>query len=217
MDQLLSEDVDIKNEMHAVFKKLEGGFSDLLNTIGKLESPYSKIVENLKEYALNTAEDQQQSPFFGLAQKYEGLIDAQKQYVHDVTDDVLIVLQQLVSKSELLNDSIKDLSSAAKNARKLSQKIAKIEADIEDAQAKGKPDKATKKLAEKETKTAEFDTAKSKLSDVKDRFDKLMDDFNSERNELLKKSLTDLIADEKKYIEVMQAVITEIENTVEGL
>ena len=44
MDQLLSEDVDIKNVMHDVFKKLEGAFSDLLGNVGKLEGPYSKIV-----------------------------------------------------------------------------------------------------------------------------------------------------------------------------
>ena len=217
MDQLLAEDIDVKNEMNIIFKKLEDGFNDILKNTEKFEGPYGKIIENLKEYARVTSESQEASPFFAVAKKYEGLLDGQKQNIHDVTDDVILVLRQLVGKSDLLNDSIKELSSAAKDARKLKGKLEKIDADIADAQTKGRTDKATKKLAEKETKTAEFNASKDKLSDTKDRFDKLMTDFNQEKDELIKKSLTDLIASEKKLIEAMQAVHEELDKTVASL
>ncbi len=219
LEQLISEDVDVKNEMHNIFKQLEDGFQDILKNTEKFEGPYNKIIENLKDYArvTTTTGNQEDSPFFDVAKKYEGLLDGHKEYIHDVTDDVILVLQQLIGKSKLLDEAIKELSSAAKDARKLKNKLEKIDEDISNAQAQGKSDKATKKLAEKETKTAEFNSAKDKLASILERFNVKIDDFNSERDELMKKSLGDLIASEKKLIEAMQSVHDELDKAAGSL
>ncbi|MHA1299138.1 MAG: hypothetical protein ACTSO9_06885 [Candidatus Helarchaeota archaeon] len=212
IDKLLEEEeLDLKNEMYAIFKKLQGGYEDYLKVYEKFEKPLEQIIENLKEYARATEENQQDSPFFELAKQYETLIDGQKQLAHDLYDDVVLVMQNIVSKSQLLNDTIKELNSAAKHARKLKAKIAKIEAYIEELHAKGKPEKVPKKEAEKQQKEAEFNLAKDKLASAKEKYDNMLLDFNQEKDELLKKALSDLADADKKYIEVINGVLGKIE------
>ncbi len=219
IETLIGEDIDLKNEFLSIFKNLEGGYSDILKVIEKFEKPIMQIIENWKEYARETSEtgNQEDSPFFNLAKQMENLIDGQKQYVHDVTDDVVLIMQQIVSKSELLNDVIKELNSAAKNARKLNSKIAKLEEDIEVLHAKGKPEKVPKKEAEKQTKESEFNLAKDKLIDARDKYDKNTRNFLLEKDELLKKSLKDLIVAEEKRIESVKSVIDQIERTAKKM
>ncbi|MHA1379149.1 MAG: hypothetical protein ACTSRG_12275 [Candidatus Helarchaeota archaeon] len=217
IDKLLNEDLDLENKMHSIFKKLEDGFGDFLKVYEKFEKPITQIVENLKEYARETVENQQESPFFDLAKQYEALIDGQKQFQHDVYDDVVIVLQQIVSKSQLLNEAIKELNSAAKNARKLKHKIEKLEEDIEVLHAKGKPEKVPKKEADKQAKESEFNLAKDKLMQAYEKYQNMLTDFNEERDELLKKALKDLADADKKYIDVVKGVLDKLEDTAGNL
>ena len=217
IDTLTSEDVSLKNEMHPIFKELGAGFEALISVYEKFEKPLTKIIDSLKDYARETAANQQDSPFFALANKYQALIDGQKQLIHDITDDIVLVMQQIVQKSILLNESIKDLNSCAKDARKLKNKIAKLEEGIELLHVKGKPEKITKKESEKDAKEAEYDLAKDKLKDSKARFDKIFTDFNEERNALLKKALTDIGAMEKTYAGVINDLIAEAESTAAAL
>ncbi|MHA1379148.1 MAG: hypothetical protein ACTSRG_12270 [Candidatus Helarchaeota archaeon] len=217
IDTLINEDVDIKNKNLDIFKKLEDGYSDLLGVFEKFEKPLAKIIDNFKEYARETSENQEDSPFFSLAKSFENLIDAQKQYTHDVNDDLVLPLQQLINKSKLLNEAIKELNSAAKNARKLKNKILKIEEDIEVLQAKGKPEKIPKKETEKQTKEAEYNLARDRLAAVKDKFESLASDFATDRNEILKKGLSDLVKAEKQYISVIENISAEEEKVVTTL
>ncbi|MHA1385184.1 MAG: hypothetical protein ACTSR3_15650 [Candidatus Helarchaeota archaeon] len=212
IDKLLEEELDLKNEMHTIFKKLEDGYEDYLKVYEKFEKPLEQIIEYLKEYARATEENQQDSPFFELAKQYETLIDGQKQLAHDLYDDVVLVMQNIVNKSQLLNDTIKELNSAAKHARKLKAKIAKIESDIEVLHAKGKTEKVPKKEAEKQQKEAEFNLAKDKLASAKEKYDNMLADFNQEKDEMLKKALSDLADADKKYIEVIKGVLDKIED-----
>ena len=185
IDKLIDEDVDIKNEMQSIFKKLEDGYSDYLNVYEKFEKPLIQIINNFKEYARESSAtgNQEDSPFFNYAKMLENLIDGQKQYVHDVNDDVILALQQIINKSNLLNETIKDLNKAVKNARKLKKKIEKIDEDIEVLHAKGKPEKIPKKESEKSTKETEYSLARSQLEEAINKFQNMQSDFNNERNE----------------------------------
>ncbi|NVM02100.1 MAG: hypothetical protein HWN67_07170 [Candidatus Helarchaeota archaeon] len=209
IERLINEDIDLKNEMHSIFRKLEDGYDDMIKVYEKFEKPLTQIIDTLKEYARLTSEDQQDSPYFALAKRYESLIDSQKQLVHDVKNDVVIVLQDIVNKSELLNESIKDLNSAAKNARKLRNKINKLGDQIEELKAKGKPEKVPKKESEKQIKESEFSLARDKLIEAKGRFDGTLGNFNIERDDILKDALEKMADAENKYVNTMKDVIDE--------
>ncbi len=213
IDTIIAEDIDVKNEFNTIFKNLEDGFKGILSVYEKLEKPYLQISENLKEYAKATSESgkEESSPFFSLGKKYETLIDSHKELSHDITDDVVIVLQTLVSKSVLLNEEFKVLNSSVKDVRNLRNKIAKLEVQIEEAHGKGKPDKATKKEAEKQIKQDELDSANTKLKSKKEHFDKTIADFNEERDEMLKKALKKLITAENTQIKAINGIIGGLE------
>ncbi|MFX1449678.1 MAG: hypothetical protein ACFFCM_02475 [Promethearchaeota archaeon] len=207
--KLMEEEVYLENEMHSIFRKLEDGYGDMIKVYEKFEKPIQKIIETLKEYARQTSESQQDSPFFTLAKKYGSLIDAQKQLIYDTQNGVVNVLLSIVQKSELLNDTIKDLNDNAKNARKLKNKIKKLEEDIKELQAKAKPDKVIKKENEKQTKESEFNLARDRLIEAKGKFDGVLTNFNIDRDEILKEALKKLANAEKTYLDAMKDVIDE--------
>ena len=213
METLLTEEVDLENKMHQIFKKLEDGFEDYLKVYEKFEKPIEQIINNLKEYARATEANQQDSPFFEVAKKYEVLRDGQQQLGHDLHDDVVLAMQQIVNKSQLLNDTIKELNQAAKKARNLKSKIEKIESDIEILHAKGKSEKVPKKEQDKQTKESEFNLAKDRLNDALGKYENMLTDFHQEKDEMLKKALNDLSEANKKYIDVLKSVLNEIEAT----
>ncbi len=209
IERLINEDIDLRNEMRSIFRKLEDGYGDMIEVYEKFEKPLIQIIDTLKEYARQTSEDQQDSPYFALAKKYESLIDAQKQLAHTVTNDVILLLQGIENKSELLNDSIKDLNSAAKNARKLRNKINKLDEQIEELKAKGKPEKVPKKESEKQIKTSEFNLARDRLIEAKGKFEGTLGNFNMERDDSLKDALEKLAEAENKYVDALKEIIDE--------
>ena len=217
VDILINEDIDIKNEMHSIFKQLEDSYEDIRKIYEKFEKPFTKIVGSLKDYAKSTVENQQDSPFFSLAKKYESLVDGQQQLVNNLANNVITVFAEIMQKSILLNDTIKELNNYAKDARNLKKKIIKMEEDITKLHAKGKVEKIPKKETEKKAKESEFDLAKDRLIGSKGRFDTVLVDFNQERDGLLKGALKKLAEAENAYIEVLKEVTTMEEETVEKI
>ena len=172
IDQLINEDVEIKNEMKDIFKKLENGYSDLLKAYENFEKPLEKIIDNFKEYARESSatDNQEDSPFFNYAKTLESLIDGQKQYAYDVNDNVVLSLQQIISKSDQFDNTIKELNKAVKSARNLKKKIEKLEDDIEVLHAKGKPEKIPKKESDKSTKESEYALARDRVQQEINKF-----------------------------------------------
>ncbi|MHA1381791.1 MAG: hypothetical protein ACTSRG_25760 [Candidatus Helarchaeota archaeon] len=213
VDTLIDEGIDVKNEMHSIFKDLEDAYDDIADNYKKMEKPLKKIIENFKDFAKETAEIQTESPVFELAKKYEGLLDAQQKLVTNLNNDVVLTLKQIIMKSELLNDNIKELNSFSKNARKLKEKINKLEEDITKLHAKGKTDKIPSKETEKSGKESEYKVAKDKLIGSKNRFDEIWKDFHQEMNELLKKALEKSAEANKAYGDALKDVADEESNT----
>lgn len=56
LDKLINEDVDIKNEMHLVFKQVEDGYTEIIKVYEKFEKPLLKMSGNLKEFARISSE-----------------------------------------------------------------------------------------------------------------------------------------------------------------
>jgi len=213
IDTLIDEGIDVKNAMHSIFKDLENAYDDVADIYKKLEKPLKKIVDSLKDYASATAEMQAESPVFELSKKYETLIDAQKDLVLNINNDVVLTLKQIIQKSELLNDNIKELNSFSKDARKLKEKIAKLEEDITKLHSKGKTDKIPKKETEKAGKESEYKVVKDKLASSKNRFDDIWKEFNDEMTELFKKALEKLSEANKAYSHALKEVAEEESDT----
>lgn len=217
LDKLINEDVDIKNEMHLVFKQVEDGYTEIIKVYEKFEKPLLKMSGNLKEFARISSEKQEDSPFFGLAKKYESLIDGQKQLIRSVQENVIKFMDEIINKSALLNDTIKELNLRVKDARKLKVRIEKIDEEIEKLNIKAQPDKLSKKETEKKAKEDEYNLARDKLSQSKERFEKVSNEFNLERDGLLKNALLKLTDAEKAYIEVMKDIIATEEEVATNL
>ena len=216
IDRLLEEDISLKNEMQEIFKQLEDGYDDTLKVYEKFEKPLMKISESLKLFAQEQGVSEESS-FTALAQKYDSLLAAQKQLIHDITDDTIITMRQIVQKAVLLNDTIKELNNAAKNARKIKNKIDQLDQKIEVMHSKGKPEKVPGLETQKQAREAELNLAKDKLNDAKQRYDDIMIDFNAERNEILKDAMKKLAKAESKYIEAMKEVIEKQKDVSDSL
>ncbi|NVM02101.1 MAG: hypothetical protein HWN67_07175 [Candidatus Helarchaeota archaeon] len=218
IDKIIAEDIDVKNEFTTIFKKLEGGFKGLIGVYEKSDKAYAQISDNLKEYAKATSASgkEEASPFFALGNNYEAIIDSHKQLSLDITDDIIIVLQHLVGKSALLDETYKDLNSYIKDVRKLRNKVAKIEAQIEDLHAKGRPEKVTKKESEKQKTQEELNSANDRLKSSKERYDNAIGDFNQERDEILKGALKKLVSAENTYIGALKGIIGGLEKATGG-
>ena len=213
LDELMEKGADVENEMHKTFKDLENEFEEIVDIHGKYEKHYKKIAKKLKDYAQKTSEVETQSPVYSLAQKYESLIEGQKALITNLTNDVVLVLKQIVEKSELLNDRIKELNSFAKDARKLRDKIKDLKEDIEKMKEKGKTDKLPKKEAELSGKESQYKVVEDKLKGSKNRFDEIWTEFNSEFTPMFKNALAKMSAANKTYIALLTEVADEEANT----
>ena len=217
LDELIEKGADVENEMHKIFKDLENEYEEVVDIHGKYEKHYKKIAKKLKNYAEKTAEEETQSPVYSLAQKYETLIDGQKSLITSLTNNVVLVLKQIVEKSELLNDSIKELNKFAKETRKLKYKVSDLKKDIAKMQEKGQTEKIPKKETELAGKKSSYKVAEDKLKGSKTRFDEIWAEFNSEFNPMFKGVLAKMAAANKTYIALLTDVADQEANTSELL
>ncbi|MFX1452826.1 MAG: hypothetical protein ACFFCM_18460 [Promethearchaeota archaeon] len=217
LDELIDKGADVENEMHKTFKDLESEFEEIVDIHGKYEKHYKKIAKKLKDYAQKTSEVETESPVFGLSQKYESLIEGQKSLITNLTNDVVLVLKQIVEKSEILNDSIKELNSFAKDTKKLRDKIKDLKEDIEKMKEKGKTEKIPKKEAELTGKESQYKVVEDKLKGAKNRFDEMWAEFNSEYSPMFKGALAKMSAANKTYIALLTEVADEEASTSENL
>ncbi len=217
LDELIEKGADVENEMHKIFKDLENEYEEIVDIHGKYEKHLKKIAKKLKDYAEKTSEDETQSPAYGLAQKYETLIDGQKSLVTSLTNNVVLVLKQIVEKSEILNDAIKELNSFAKETRKLKNKVNDLKKDIAKMQEKGQTEKIPKKETELSGKESQYKVAEDKLKGSKNRFDEIWAEFNSEFSPMFKGVLAKMSAANKTYIALLTEVADEEANTSQNL
>ena len=217
LDELIEKGADVENEMHKIFKDLENEYDEVVDIHGKYEKHLKKIAKKLKNYAEKTSEVETQSPVYSLAQKYETLIEGQKSLITNLTNNVVLVLKQIVEKSELLNDSIKELNSFAKDTRKLKNKIKDLTEDIEKMKEKGKTEKLPKKETELAGKESQYKVSEDKLKGSKNRFDEIWAEFNSEFSPMFKGVLAKMSAANKTYIALLTEVADEEASASENL
>ncbi len=198
LGDLINEETRLENEMLPIFKKLFGSYDNFQNSIGKLEKSFLKIIEGLEKFG----EFEGESPLYSLAKNYISLKEGMKQFRINMNEKFVLVLQELVQKSELLNELYDELNAAVKKFKKIKEKMEKVEKQLASLDQQVENFKWAKKLKEKDDLEPEFNFLKEKLNDSYQKFNKIIGYYQEERDGLLKKAILGLVDAQKKYSEI---------------